>query len=1607
MTGETATSSRKRKPIGVTALCAALLAAAFPHEGRAAIQINEFVADNGSGLKTQAGAVSDWLELYNDATNSVDLGGWYLTDKASSPTKWRIPDGTPIPSNGYLVVFADSSSVPSTNGELHANFSLSNDGEYLGLVSPDGTTVADAYTPSFPAQYEDVSYGRAPRERELVGIGTPARYRVPNALGTASWSNAVGALGFCGTNASFTVSYYEMNSSIDNIDVAESMVANSAYWKTDRTYPIIEQHATINFHGTGSSGNFLNDVRFPGHTAVGQDKDCFVTVTEGAIYVPQAGQWTFGVGSDDGFRLRISGHGVSFVSEYTTGRSFDTTLATFTFPSAGVYSLSLIYNENYGGATEEFSVAQGFQSVLSVDTFHLTGDPASGILQAGALGASIETEVGTAMRNVNARLDAEWRFTLDATPASNDVITLYLRCADGFSAALNGTPLAALNVPAPLAWNSTATAARPLETVMQWLSYPIPASALIAGTNTLAVTALNDSVTNTDFLIQPRLVWRSAEGFPCYFKTPTPGAANGKSYAAPTPMVTASEPRGYKTAPFTTTLSCEDDPNAQIHYTLDGGTPSTDSLLYTGPITITNTTVLRAAVVDSDTLRLNVKTVTWLFLEDVLQQGATAPAGWPANAQVNSQAMEYGMRQAIVTGDPVRLRSGMTNAIPSLSLVTDLTNLFSASSGIYVNPGNDGLAWERPVSVELIDPVRGTNHEFSIDGGLRIRGAFSRSTGNPKHALRLFFRSDYGEPKLKFRLFDGEGADEFEKVDLRCSQNYSWACESSSQETFVRETFSRDAQREMGTPYARSRYYHLYLNGQYWGLYQTEERADADFAATYLGGEAEDWDCIKTSQPGYTTTASDGTFEAFYALHDIALNQGFTDAYSNNYWRVRGLNPDGTSNTNYPAYVDQDNLIVFMLSAYYTGDPDSPISVWGGFPNNMFALFNRKHPSGFKWVRHDAEHSLGANGGYDVTCDTTGAGSDFTAQWQFNPATLHQRLCQHPDYRMRFADLVRKHLYGAGTLAPTNAQSLFRSRMNEIDLAIIAESARWGRGLTRDATWLPACNAVLGSYLNQRRDLIVNHFRIRGWYPWLDAPSCSTTNATVPAGFTLRVSATNAFYYTADGTDPRLPGGGLSPTAVAVTQLVGQAFQPQTLIPLGSVWRYFDRGFLPPATNGTAWSATAYPDAAWPQGPAVLGVAGSATANAVATVTRRYTNGVSGTQVTTTYFRRTFTLASTNGVSGLSLDLLRDDGAIIYLNGAELLRENMPAGTVTYATWSSAVVGSPDQNTYFNRAVSASLLRPGTNTLAVEMHQCNEGSSDLYFDLSLATTVDASQAATCRADLTVSNAVTVRARAFNGTEWSALTEATLAVSRPPADYSQLRISELMYAPPSPAAGSPYVNDDFAWLELRNTGTASLNLEGVRFASGIAHTFAPFTLSAGARLVIAKNSAAFATLYATNGLTLMAWASGNLARRGETLSLVDPGGTNILTFTYSNAWYPSTYNAALSLVTVNLAAAEPLWSTAANWRPSHTARGSPGMPDAPLLTALALAGGATLSLSTEGLDGAVEVWCSTNLTAWTLCPQSTWAREGDSFTVNLLAPALPPSPKRFFQLRLSD
>ena len=116
------------------------------------------MAKNDSILTNITGDTYDWIEIYNPETNIANLTGWFLTDNSDIITKWMFPS-TNLAPGSYMIVFASGNDKKSPGDELHTNFKLSSNGEFLAIVKPDGITVSHGYSPVFPPQVADVSYG--------------------------------------------------------------------------------------------------------------------------------------------------------------------------------------------------------------------------------------------------------------------------------------------------------------------------------------------------------------------------------------------------------------------------------------------------------------------------------------------------------------------------------------------------------------------------------------------------------------------------------------------------------------------------------------------------------------------------------------------------------------------------------------------------------------------------------------------------------------------------------------------------------------------------------------------------------------------------------------------------------------------------------------------------------------------------------------------------------------------------------------------------------------------------------------------------------------------------------------------------------------------------------------------------------------------------------------------------------------------------------------------------------------------------------------------------------------------------------------------------------
>ncbi len=157
----------------------------------------------------------------------------------------------------------------------------------------------------------------------------------------------------------------------------------------------------------------------------------------------------------------------------------------------------------------------------------------------------------------------------------------------------------------------------------------------------------------------------------------------------------------------------------------------------------------------------------------------------------------------------------------------------------------------------------------------------------------------------------------------------------------------------------------------------------------------------------------------------------------------------------------------------------------------------------------------------------------------------------------------------------------------------------------------------------------------------------------------------------------------------------------RTLVAANATWRYLDNG----TDAGTDWREYCFDDGAWRSGPAQLGFGEGDEATLV-------DGGPSTQRFVTTYFRNTFQVTDASAVESLTLRIARDDGAVVYLNGIEAFRTNMPTGKVTYTTLASS---AHDDDSFKVTQIPTMLLKDGTNLLAIEVHQANRTSSDLSF----------------------------------------------------------------------------------------------------------------------------------------------------------------------------------------------------------------------------------------------------------------------------------------------------
>ena len=507
--------------------------------------------------------------------------------------------------------------------------------------------------------------------------------------------------------------------------------------------------------------------------------------------------------------------------------------------------------------------------------------------------------------------------------------------------------------------------------------------------------------------------------------------------------------------------------DTEIRYTTDGSEPTAQSTLYTEPLLLTSTTLLRAVEAKNGSVVSPVATATYIFVNSVLNQPNNPegyPAKWGKYSQITGTAVADYEMDPEMTGDS-ELRPKIVEGLwqlPILSLVSDKDNFFSRvndedKGGIYIYTGPPvgdatGHGWTRPASIELFGGPQ--QHDLTIDCGMRLHGGHGRlAEKNPKHSFRLVFKDEYGPDKLEYPLFGEDEPQVFKQLVLRCHFGNSWQhwMESNRQEAqYTRDVWARRMQRKIGRTSVNALYVHLFLNGMYWGLYNIAERVDGQFGKDHLGGKKSDIDVIKIEEDGGNhIEAAEGTLDAWEEMLETAADAADAQSYAK-----------------LDTLLDIDDFIDYMLINQYAGNTD-----WDH--HNWYALRRRGQDSqGFRFLCWDTEVI------FENVDENLSAGSKHKGA----PTTIFHGLLKNNDFAARYRARAKELLADDGLLGETSVVEVWDSLYNTISTAIYDESARWGdyrRDVHQYAYGAGKLYTVDKYYMRERNRLLTEYFPYR------------------------------------------------------------------------------------------------------------------------------------------------------------------------------------------------------------------------------------------------------------------------------------------------------------------------------------------------------------------------------------------------------------------------------------------------------------------------------------------------------------------------------------------------
>lgn len=717
------------------------------------------------------------------------------------------------------------------------------------------------------------------------------------------------------------------------------------------------------------------------------------------------------------------------------------------------------------------------------------------------------------------------------------------------------------------------------------------------------------------------------------------------------------------------------------------------------------------------------------------------------------------------------LKSGYNFDLPVLSIQGTEANFYGDSLGIFTRgvngragrgqstPCNWNMDWQRPAAFEYF--ASDGTLLFAQEVGIERVGGWSRAWEPYSFKIRTGKQYE-GRNSLAYPFFAEKPYLKHKTLQIRNGGNDTWC---RVKDPFLQQIIARsglDVDYQAYQPVAH------YVNGIYKGTINMREPNNKHFVYANYGLDDEEIDQFEMSpDSGYIQKC--GTYDAMRQW----LNLSRTAASGETYAQICRL-------------VDIDEFCNYMAVEFYLRNWDWP-------QNNVKAWRPRMENGRFRFVLFDLDGFDGTNDPFNgfankqtYTFDRLYGQPRYNITKEIELVTLFINMLDNPTFRKKFIDTFC--LVAGSVFEPVRCTAIINELANRVAPT---------QALDGGSPWQTA-NTLIASLSAARQATLIDNLRN---YSKFGLTGKTAQRVTLSANINEAHLMINDMAVPTDRFEGRL----FAPITVKASAPAGYRFegwkaattQSRTLLPASASWRYYDQGSL----DGTGWKNATYNDASWASGKAPLGyyVGGSRYHN-----TALDYGGNPNNKRPTYYLRTSFDLAKAPEAADIfSLQYTVDDGFVIYVNGHQAGRYNMPSGTISYDTYASTYAsGNPDSGTM---TLSASHFVQGTNVIAIEVHNNSASSTDIYWNATLTVTSVEGSEVVCSTEeytLPTSGNLSIRAHYVRDTE----------IRQPPVVINEVS-----------AGNSVFINDLYKkndWIELYNTTDQDIDLAGLYLSDNL-------------------------------------------------------------------------------------------------------------------------------------------------------------------------------------------